>query len=222
MDQFVNRREAGRLLALRLMEYANRSDVIVLALPRGGVPIGYEVALALGAPLDVFVVRKIGVPWNEEVAIGAVASGGIWTLDTPLIRKLQISHSDLDRIIVKELRELERRERVYRGMRPFPKLQGRVVIVVDDGLATGASMMAAVEAIRQQSAGSSIVVATPVASPEACLAVRRIADACIALMIPDPLYSVGMYYTDFSQTTDDEVLTLLQRAADQSTQTVAS
>jgi putative phosphoribosyl transferase len=213
MNKFANRREAGRLLAQQLVEYSNNSDVVVLALPRGGVPVGYEVAAGLSAPLDVFVVRKIGTPWNEELAIGAVASGGTWILDTPLIRDLRIDNDDLHRIIARELRELDRRERLYRGGRPLTDLAGRVVIVVDDGLATGSSMLAAVGAIRGRSPAS-IIVATPVASRSACLALRRVADACVALMTPEPLYGVGMYYEDFSQTSDDEVLALLKQAAE--------
>ena len=219
MDKFTDRREAGRLLAQQLVAYSNNPNVTVLALPRGGVPVGYEVAVGLAAPLDVFVVRKIGTPWNEELAIGAVASGGTWILDTPMIRDLRIDNDDLHRIIARELRELDRRERLYRGSRPLPDLGGRIVIVVDDGLATGASMLAAVGAIRHHSPAS-IVVATPVASRSACLAVRRVADECVSLMTPEPLYGVGMYYEDFSQTTDDEVLKLLKKAAELRTQTV--
>ncbi len=212
MNRFTDRRAAGRLLAQELVSYANRSDVIVIALPRGGVPVGYEVAIRLGAPLDVFVVRKIGTPWNEELAIGAVASGGTLILDNPLISELRIDKAELDRIIATEMRELERREALYRGHRRFPELAGRVVIVVDDGLATGASMLAAVRAIRQHSPAS-LIVAVPVASRSAVAAVEKVADSCVTLMVPEPLYGVGMYYDDFSQTSDSEVLALLERAA---------
>lgn len=218
MYQFVNRREAGRLLAHELLGYANRSDVLVLALPRGGVPVGYEVALALHAPLDVFIVRKIGAPWNEELAIGAVASGGAWRLDQSIIYELGISRHDIERIVEKESHEVQRRERVYRGNIPFPSLDGRIVILVDDGLATGSSMLVAAEAIRRQSP-SQLIVAAPVASESAAEAVRRIADDCVVLIMPEPLYGIGMYYKDFSQTTDDEVLTLLQRSAQEQHQT---
>ncbi len=212
MYQFANRREAGRLLARQLQSYANRSDVLILALPRGGVPVGYEVAVALHAPLDVFIVRKIGAPWNEELAIGAVASGGAWRLDQSIIYELGISQHDIERIVERESREVQRRERVYRGNIPFPNLDGRIVILVDDGLATGSSMLVAAEAIRRQSPNQ-LIVAAPVASESAAEAVRRIADDCVVLMMPEPLYGIGMYYEDFSQTTDDEVLTLLQRSA---------
>lgn len=219
MTTFKDRREAGRLLAQQLVAYSNKPNVTVLALPRGGVPVAYEVAAGLSAPLDVFVVRKIGTPWNEEYAIGAVASGGTWILDTPRIRDLRIDNEELHSIIARELRELDRRERLYRGGRPMQDLTGRIVIVVDDGLATGASMLAAVGAIRHHSPAS-IVVATPVASRSACIAVRQVADECVALQTPEPLYGVGMYYQDFSQTSDDEVLSLLKQAAKLRTETV--
>jgi len=193
------------------MSYADRADVIVLALPRGGVPVGYEVALALRAPLDVLIVRKLGAPWNEEMAIGAVASGGAFVLDTPLIQQIQIRPADIEHVVAAELEELERRERVYRRRRPWPTLRDRIVIVVDDGVATGATMTAAVKAVRQQSP-SRIVVATPVASATAYHVLQHVADECVALIVSDLFYGVGMYYRDFSQTTDAEVLTLLERA----------
>jgi predicted phosphoribosyltransferase len=212
MNRFADRHAAGRLLAQALVNYANRPDVIIIALPRGGVPVGYEVATRLDAPLDVFVVRKIGTPWNEELAIGAVASGGTLMLDNTLISELRIGKAELDPIIAAEMRELERREVLYRGHRRFPELARRVVIVVDDGLATGASMLAAVRAIRQHSPAS-LIVAVPVASRSAVAAVEKVADSCVALMVPEPLYGVGTYYDDFSQTSDNEVLALLERAA---------
>ena len=212
MNRFADRRAAGRLLAQALVNYANRPDVIIIALPRGGVPVGYEVATRLDAPLDVFVVRKIGTPWNKELAIGAVASGGTLMLDNTLISELRIGKAELDPIIAAEMRELERREVLYRGHRRFPELARRVVIVVDDGLATGASMLAAVRAIRQHSPAS-LIVAVPVASRSAVAAVEKVADSCVALMVPEPLYGVGTYYDDFSQTSDNEVLALLERAA---------
>ena len=212
MNRFTDRRAAGRLLAQELLDYADRSDVLIIALPRGGVPVGYEIATRLGAPLDVLVVRKIGTPWNEELAIGAVASGGTLMLDNTLISELRIGKAELDRIIAAEMRELERRDALYRGHRRFPELAGHVVIVVDDGLATGASMLAALRAIRQHSPAS-LIVAVPVASRSAIAVVETVADSCVALMIPEPLYGVGMYYDDFSQTSDNEVLALLERAA---------
>ncbi len=212
MNRFTDRRAAGRLLAQELLDYADRSDVLIIALPRGGVPVGYEIATRLGAPLDVLVVRKIGTPWNEELAIGAVASGGTLMLDNTLISELRIGKAELDRIIAAEMRELERRDALYRGHRRFPELAGRVVIVVDDGLATGASMLAALRAIRQHSPAN-LIVAVPVASRSAVAVVEEVADSCVTLMIPEPLYGVGMYYDDFSQTSDNEVLALLERAA---------
>jgi predicted phosphoribosyltransferase len=212
MNRFTDRRAAGRLLAQELLDYADRSDVLIIALPRGGVPVGYEIATRLGAPLDVLVVRKIGTPWNEELAIGAVASGGTLMLDNTLISELRIGKAELDRIIAAEMRELERRDALYRGHRRFPELAGRVVIVVDDGLATGASMLAALRAIRQHSPAN-LIVAVPVASRSAVAVVEEVADSCVTLMIPEPLYGVGMYYDDFSQTSDHEVLALLERAA---------
>jgi predicted phosphoribosyltransferase len=221
MEQFTNRREAGQRLAHALTAYADRPDVIVLALPRGGVPVATEVAEALHATLDVLIVRKLGAPWNEEFAIGAVASGGTCVLDSALIRQLRIARTDIEEIIARELHELERRERVYRDRQPWPMLRDRTVILVDDGVATGATMTAAVRALRQQSPHH-IVVATPVASATAYHALQRIADDCVALIVSDVLYGVGMYYRDFSQTTDEEVQTLLERAAHHTPPTQAS
>ena len=210
LARFANRTDAGRRLANELQQYAHRSDVIVLALPRGGVPIGYEVAKALGAPLDVFVVRKIGLPWQEELAMGAVASGGVRVFDRNLIRVAHVSDADVERIANEEERELERRERLYRGDRPFPDVRGKIVILVDDGLATGASMRAAVAALREDEPAR-IVVAVPVAAPETCDAFRSIADEIICAETPEPFQAVGLWYEDFSQTTDDDVRDLLAR-----------
>jgi putative phosphoribosyl transferase len=210
LARFANRTDAGRRLGKELRQYAQRSDVIVLALPRGGVPIGYEVAKALGAPLDVFVVRKIGLPWQEELAMGAVASGGVRVFDRNLIRVAHVSDADVERITSEEERELERRERLYRGDRPFPDVRGKIVILVDDGLATGASMRAAVAALREDKPAR-IVVAVPVAAPETCDAFRSIADEIICAETPEPFQAVGMWYEDFSQTTDDDVRDLLAR-----------
>jgi predicted phosphoribosyltransferase len=211
MSIFRDRSEAGRRLALSLREYANRDDVVVLALPRGGVPVAYEIAKALNAPLDVFVVRKVGMPWHEELAIGALASGGVRLLNEELIDAYQVDRRDVDRILRREEAELERREQLYRSGRPFPDLQGKTVILVDDGLATGSTMRVAVEALRKEEP-SRIIVAVPVAAPETCDAFRDIADDIVCAVTPEPFYAVGLWYDDFSQTTDEEVHDLLARA----------
>jgi putative phosphoribosyl transferase len=210
-SRFRNRREAGRRLAAELSSYANRPDVIVLALPRGGVPVGYEVATALQVPLDVFVVRKLGVPGHEELAMGALASGGVRILDEDLIRAAQVSDADIARVTAAELTELERRERQYRGDRPFPDLTGKTVILVDDGLATGSTMRAAIAALRHEGP-SRIVVAVPVAAPQTCDSLRDVADVVVCALTPEPFRAVGLWYEDFSQTTDEEVRELLDRA----------
>jgi predicted phosphoribosyltransferase len=208
---FRDRREAGRFLAARLASYAGRPDVLVLALPRGGVPVAYEVASALGAPLDVFVVRKLGVPGHEELAMGAVASGGTSVLNDQVVRALDIPDRLIDAIVAKEQQELARRERLYRGDRPPPDVRGRTVILVDDGLATGATMYAAIKALRQQGP-SRIVVAVPTASLETCEALKEEVDDVICAVTPEPFYAVGLWYEDFSQTTDEEVRNLLASA----------
>lgn len=209
--RFRNRREAGRTLAGELDAYAGRRDVIVLALPRGGVPVGYEVAVALGVPLDVFVVRKIGVPQHEELAMGALASGGVRLLDKDLIRLANVSEAEIERITAQEQAELERRERQYRGDRPFPSLDGKTAILVDDGLATGSSMRVAVAALRLEKPAR-IVVAVPVAALETCFGFRDVADDIICAATPEPFHAVGLWYDDFSQTTDEEVHDLLEKA----------
>jgi erythromycin esterase-like protein/predicted phosphoribosyltransferase len=205
---FPNRREAGRLLATKLAHYAGRPDVIVLALPRGGVPVAYEVARALGAPLDVFVVRKLGVPGYEELAMGAVATGGVRVLNKEIVDRLGIPDQLIDAVAARELQELMRRERVYRDGRPPPDVRGRTVILVDDGLATGATMHAAIQALRQQNP-SRIVVAVPTASPETCEEMKTEADDVICALTPEPFEAVGRWYQDFSQTSDEEVRNLL-------------
>jgi putative phosphoribosyl transferase len=210
---FRDRRAAGRLLASKLLRYAERPDVIVLALPRGGVPVGYEVARALDVPLDVFVVRKLGVPGHEELAMGAVASGGVRVLNEQIVRAVVIPDHVIDAVAAREQEELVRRERVYRGDRPPLDVRGRTVILVDDGLATGATMHAAIEALRQQQPAR-IVVAVPTASPETCEALRAKADDVVCAATPDPFYAVGLWYADFSQTSDDEVRELLARSAE--------
>jgi putative phosphoribosyl transferase len=210
--RFRNRTAAGRALARELERYAGRDDVVVLALPRGGVPVGYEVAKALGAPLDVFVVRKLGAPGHEELAVGAIASGGLIILDQNLVRRLGIPERALRRVIAEEARELERRERAYRGERERPTLEGKTVILVDDGLATGATMRAAALAVRKLKPAR-VVVAVPVAAAETCDEFRDDVDEIVCAVTPEPFYAVGVWYEDFSQTSDDEVRELLARAA---------
>jgi predicted phosphoribosyltransferase len=210
-SRFRDRYEAGRLLASRLAAYAGRPDVLVLALPRGGVPVAYEVARALGAPLDVFLVRKLGVPGQEEFAMGAVASGGIRVVNQPLVAALRIPAHVVDAIAAKEEEELRRRQRVYRGDRPPPDVRGRTVILVDDGLATGATMYAAIKALKQQQPAR-IVVAVPIASAETCQELRAEVDEVVCPVTPEPFHAVGLWYEDFSETTDDEIRDLLARS----------
>jgi putative phosphoribosyl transferase len=210
--RFRDRRDAGRRLAARLPSYAGRPDAIVLALPRGGVPVAYEVAQALGAALDVFLVRKLGMPGHEEFAIGAIASRGVTVLNEDTLRDYGVSREQVEAIVEAEQRELERRERRYRGNRPFPDLTGRTVILIDDGLATGSTMRAAVAALRQEQPAR-VIVAVPTAPPETCDELRAIVDEMLCLITPDPFYAVGLWYEDFSQTTDEEVRELLERAA---------
>lgn len=210
-SRFRNRREAGRRLAKRLIEYADRDDVLVVGLPRGGMPVAFEVARALHVPLDTFVVRKLGLPGHEELAVGAIASGGVRVIDRRAVEQLHVPASTIERVAAVEVRELERREQIYRGGRPFRDVGGRTMIVVDDGLATGSTVAAAVVALRQL-APSRIIVAAPVGAPETCIAMRRIADECICVLTPEPLYGVGAWYLDFRQTSDAEVRTLLEAA----------
>ncbi|MCW3065267.1 MAG: Erythromycin esterase [Solirubrobacterales bacterium] len=206
--RFRNRTDAGRLLAERLRGYGARNDVVVLGLPRGGVPVAFEIARALDAPLDVFLVRKLGLPGHEELALGAIATGGTRILNKELIESLDIPPEWIEAIDAKERRELERRERAYRANRPPPDLSGKTVVLVDDGLATGSTMLAAVEAVRAEEPAR-IVVAVPVADPEVCAALREVADEAVCLRTPESLGAVGRWYEDFSQTTDDEVRDLL-------------
>ena len=210
---FRDRREAGRQLAKLLNEYAHRPDVLVLALPRGGVPVGFQVARALGAPLDVLLVRKLGVPGHEELAMGAVASGGVRVLNQDVVEHLNIPFRIVERVTAKELGELERRERAYRRDRPQPELGERTLILVDDGLATGSTMRAAVLALRRRGPRK-IVVAVPTASPQTCADLRSDADEVICAITPEPFYAVGIWYRDFSEISDDEVRRLLADAAD--------
>ena len=195
-----------------LPRYGGRSDVLVLGLPRGGVPVAFEMAVALDAPLDVFVVRKLGLPGHEEFGIGAIASGGVRVVDESVLRAYGVDPRTLEEIAEREQRELERRERRYRDDRPFPAIQDRVVILVDDGLATGSTMRAAVAALRAEGPRE-IVVAVPVGAPETCSAMARLADDVVCLMTPEPFYAVGLWYENFDQTDDAEVHDLLERAA---------
>jgi putative phosphoribosyl transferase len=211
MMRFKDRVEAGRFLAERLSAYANRPDTLVLGLPRGGVPVAYEVATALNAPMDVFVVRKLGVPGHEELAMGAISTGGARTLNQDVIEYLRIPDEMIDEVAEREGQELERRERLYRDGRPARSPRDRVTILVDDGLATGSSMRAAALAVRRQQPAS-IVVAVPVSSVQTCEDLRSQADEVICLYTPEPFYAVGLWYEDFSQTTDEEVRDLLARA----------
>ena len=204
MAHFVDRRDAGRKLAQRLLHYADRSDAIVLALPRGGVPVAYEVALALHVPLDIFIVRKLGVPGHEELAMGAIASGGIRVLNEDIIRMLHLSEELIDQVAQQELQELQRRERSYRGDRPPLDVHDKTIILVDDGLATGASMRAAVAGLRTRNPRR-IVVAVPTAAPEACRAFEQEVDEVVCAMTPEPFLGVGRWYDNFSQTTDEGV-----------------
>jgi predicted phosphoribosyltransferase len=213
---FRDRREAGRFLAGKLIAYADRPDVLVMALPRGGVPVAFEVARALHAPLDVFLVRKLGVPGHDELAMGAIASGGVRVLNEEVVCGLRISSDVVDKVVAREKQELERRERSYRGTRPAPDVRGRTTILIDDGLATGSTMRAAIAALRQQHPAR-IVVAVPVGAPETCAGFQDEADEAICALMPDPFYAVGVWYRDFSQTTDREVHELLEQAANEQT-----
>jgi erythromycin esterase-like protein/predicted phosphoribosyltransferase len=209
--RFRDRAEAGRRLAAQLRQYAGRDDVVVLGLPRGGVPVAYEVASELGVPLDVYLVRKLGLPGHEELAFGAIATGGVRVLNKELIERLRLPAEWVEAIDAKERRELERRERVYRGEGPPPDLAGRTVILVDDGLATGSTMLAAVQAVRQDDPAT-VVVAVPVAAPDVCETLRQVADEVVCAATPQPMRAVGLWYEDFSQTSDEEVRELLARA----------
>ena len=212
---FADRTEAGRLLGEALLGYRGRTDLLVLALPRGGVPVAAEVARLLESPLDLMLVRKLGVPTQPELAMGAIATGGARVLNADIIRALSISQQQLDRVTASEQRELERREQSYRGERPPPQLSGRCVILVDDGLATGASMRVAVEAAAVQGPAE-LVVAVPVASSDAVSLIEEQANQVVALATPEPFIGVGRWYEAFTQTTDAEVRVLLDQAWQQS------
>ena len=208
---FRNRTEAGRVLAQELRVYANRDDVIVLALPRGGVPVAFDVAHALHAPLDVFVVRKLGVPGHEELAMGAIASGRVLVVEPSVVEDLAIPMAVVLDVAAREEQERLRREREYRGDRPAPDVRGRTVILVDDGLATGSTMRAAVAALRKLQPAK-IVAAVPVAVRSTCEELAEEVDEVVCARTPEPFYAIGEWYADFSQTTDEEVRDLLARA----------
>lgn len=201
---FLDRKDAGRRLAERLTEYSEKENVLVLALPRGGVPVAFEVARTLGIPLDVFLVRKIGVPGREELAMGAIASGGTRVLNKMVIDPLRIPENVIEAVAEKERIELERREKAYRDDLPAPQVEKKIVILIDDGLATGATMRAAVKAVRELEP-EKLIVAVPVASPDICDEFRQTVDKVVCLATPQPFHGVGVWYDDFSQTTDMEV-----------------
>lgn len=208
---FKDRREAGRVLAGELRHHAGRPDVLVLALPRGGVPVAHEVAQALDAPLDVFVVRKLGVPGHEELAMGAIATGGVRVLNEEVVRPLGIPQEAVDQVARQEMQELRRREALYRENRPPADVRGKTVILIDDGLATGSTMRAAAIALRQLGP-QRLVVAVPTAAPETCDQFRREVDEVVCAITPQPFHAVGAWYEDFSQTSDEEVRELLAAA----------
>ncbi len=214
MSRFSDRRDAGRKLSQKLGHYAGRSDVLVLALPRGGVPVALEVSRILNTPMDVFIVRKLGLPGREELAIGAIASGGIRVLNDDVIRLLNVPEEVIRFVAKRELQELQRREQIYRGNRPPTDVRGKTVILIDDGLATGASMRAAVKGLRAQHPAR-IVVAVPTAAAEVCEAFRDEVDEIVCAITPEPFQGVGRWYEDFRQITDDEVRSLLEESNQQ-------
>jgi len=210
-QRFPDRTAAGRALAAQLGAYADRQDVIVLALPRGGVPVAFEVARALGAPLDLLLVRKLGVPGQKELAMGAIAEGGVHVLNSTVVIALCIAPEVIELVAADEVRELDRRARAYRGERPPPDLQGRTVILIDDGLATGTTMRAAIVAVRARGAAR-VIVAVPVAAPDTIDELDSTVDDLVALLAPDPFAAIGLWYRDFSQLSDDQVRNLLAQA----------
>ncbi len=211
MDTYSNREQAGQVLAQHLLSYKNRQDVVILALPRGGVPVAFEIAQALQLPLDVFIVRKLGVPGHAELAMGALAMGGVLVFNEDVIHSLQISLAEIQQVSEVETKELQRRELLYRGERLFPELANKVIILVDDGIATGATMRAAIKAICQFNPAS-LIVAVPVADKKMVASMISLVDEIICPLQPENLQAVGGWYQDFSQTTDEEVYTLLEAA----------
>ncbi|MGK7911837.1 MAG: phosphoribosyltransferase [Synechococcus sp.] len=208
---FSNRVEAGKHLASRLKAYANRGDVVVLGLPRGGVPVAFEVAQSLHAPLDVCVVRKLGVPGRRELAMGAIGMGGVVVMNPDVLESCRVSQSEIDRVLAEEQHELERRDLLYRRGRPAPNLKGKVVVLVDDGIATGATLRAAISTLRQHRPNR-IVVATPVAPLSICEELEADVDRVVCLATPEPFFAIGQWYEDFGQTSDAEVQQLLNTA----------
>lgn len=211
MTPFKDRRDAGKKLAQQLTAYAGRQNLLILALPRGGVPVAYEIALALNAPLDIFIVRKLGLPGREELAIGAIATGGVRVLNRDIIRMLSVPDEVINFVARRELQELQRREKLYRGDQPSPDVRDRTIILVDDGLATGASMRAAIAGLRAQQPAR-IIVAVPTAAQDVCETFRSEVDEVVCAITPEPFYGVGRWYENFSQTTDEEVRILLEEA----------
>lgn len=209
---FLDRRHAGRVLASRLAHYAGRDDVMVLALPRGGVPVAYEIAASLGARMDVFLVRKLGTPGHRELAMGAIASGGVRVLNEDVVHWYGISDSAIERIAREEQEELERRERAYRDDRLAPDLTNKIVILIDDGLATGSTMRAAAQAVRTHRPAR-VVIAVPVGAPQTCAELAAVADEVICARMPEPFSAVGQWYLNFDQTDDAEVRELLQKSS---------
>lgn len=209
MEKFFDRSEAGKVLAKQLKPFANKSNVIVLALPRGGVPVAYEIAKALSLPLDVFIVRKLGVPGHEELAMGAIATGNVTVFNNEILESLNISKTSIDKVIQSEQQELQRRNLTYRDNKPFPPLESKTIILVDDGIATGATMRAAIKALYQQNP-KKIVIAVPVAALSTCQEIAELVDQVVCPIQTDDFYAVGMWYENFSQTSDAEVSTLLK------------
>lgn len=209
--QFSNRTAAGQQLADQLLLYADRPDVLVLGLPRGGLPVAHEVARVLHAPLDICLVRKLGVPGHQELAMGAIASGGVRVLNDDVITGLRISQQDIKKVATKELKELQRRDRAYRGDRPQPDITDRTVILIDDGIATGSTIRSAIAALKPQHPAK-LIVAVPVAAQEACNKLKNEVDEVVCLMTPEPFCAISLWYKDFSQTTDEEVRKLLTQS----------
>jgi len=210
MNKFVDRHEAGKILAEQLKQYAKSDNTIVLALPRGGVPVAYEIAKILSLPLDVFIVRKLGVPGHEELAMGAIATGGITVFNDEIVHSLNIPKYAIDQVIQSEKQELQRRDLIYRDNRPFPSLEGKTIILVDDGIATGATMRAAIKALQQQKPAN-IVIAVPVAAFSTCEEMAKLVDKIVCPLMPHEFYAVGVWYENFSQTSDEEVFELLKK-----------
>ena len=211
MDKFIDRYEAGVILAKYLKDYANKPNVIILALPRGGVPVGYEIATALSAPLDVFIVRKLGLPGHEELAMGAIASGGTVFFNEPLMSQLNLDRLSIQNVVEKEREELVRREQLYRDSRSFPNLKEKIVILVDDGIATGSTMRAAIEALHNHKP-KSIIIAVPVAAYSTCEEMTHLVEKIVCPLKPLHFYAVGLWYEHFPQISDDEVIELLKKS----------